>query len=195
MGQIYCEISVDAFFSDFQRIRDLEDKTDIQKRQIKDLEEKVGSVTLVKHTDELCFESSAPVLLNYMTFLFCSVSCTCWWWSTVLSFQFVSVDADFNLKILHDIIKYVMGIWYVCVCTYLKTDIHVYIYIDILIYLYIRAVSSMDCSHCCLACLKIQHMLFLISSFMTYRTVGYHDVTVTPQVFNMMPIVTYHQNY
>lgn len=70
-----------------------------------------------------------------------------------------------------------------------------YIYIDILIYLYIRAISSMDCSHCCLAYLKIQHMLFLISSFMTYRTVGYHDVTVTPQVFNMMPIVTHHQNY
>lgn len=119
VGQIYCEISVDAFFSDFQRIRDLEDKTDIQKRQIKDLEEKVGSVTLLKHTDELCFESSAPVLLNYMTFLICSVICTCWWWSTLLSFQFVSVDRDFNLKILHDIIKYVMGIWYVCVCTYL----------------------------------------------------------------------------
>lgn len=30
------------FFSFLQRIRDLEDKTDIQKRQIKDLEEKVN---------------------------------------------------------------------------------------------------------------------------------------------------------
>lgn len=62
MGQIYWEFSVDAFFSAFQRIRDLEDKTDIQKRQIKDLEEKVGSVMLLKHTDELCFESSDSVL-------------------------------------------------------------------------------------------------------------------------------------
>uniref|UniRef100_A0A8C0U4V7 Janus kinase and microtubule interacting protein 2 n=1 Tax=Cyanistes caeruleus TaxID=156563 RepID=A0A8C0U4V7_CYACU len=34
-----------------QRIRDLEDKTDIQKRQIKDLEEKVGSVMLLKHNE------------------------------------------------------------------------------------------------------------------------------------------------
>lgn len=53
MEQIYWEFSLDAFFSDFQRIRDLEDKTDIQKRQIKDLEEKVGSVMLLKHTDQL----------------------------------------------------------------------------------------------------------------------------------------------
>lgn len=33
------------FFSEYlQRIRDLEDKTEIQRRQIKDLEEKVGHV-------------------------------------------------------------------------------------------------------------------------------------------------------
>ncbi|KAK4814024.1 hypothetical protein QYF61_004654 [Mycteria americana] len=52
-----------------QRIRDLEDKTDIQKRQIKDLEEKVGSVTLLKHADQI-FDSNDLALLKYMTFLF-----------------------------------------------------------------------------------------------------------------------------
>jgi len=49
----YLEFSLDAFFSNFQRIRDLEDKTDIQKRQIKDLEEKVGSIMLLKHAYQL----------------------------------------------------------------------------------------------------------------------------------------------
>lgn len=39
-----------AHFSPFQRIRDLEDKTEIQRRQIKDLEEKVG----VKYEEYAC---------------------------------------------------------------------------------------------------------------------------------------------
>lgn len=144
MGQIYWEFSVDAFFSDFQRIRDLEDKTDIQKRQIKDLEEKVGSVMLWKHTDELCFENSDPVL---------SASCTCWWWSTVLSFQFLTLDADFNPK-RHYIIKHVMvTVWALCV--YIPINLHTCVRIYIFLYIYIQAISSMDCSHCFLTYLKI----------------------------------------
>ena len=59
-------LSLVPFFSNFQRIRDLEDKTDIQKRQIKDLEEKVGFVLLLK---QACFESNDLILLNYMDFL------------------------------------------------------------------------------------------------------------------------------
>lgn len=40
-----CRETLHRFLSEYlQRIRDLEDKTEIQRRQIKDLEEKVGHV-------------------------------------------------------------------------------------------------------------------------------------------------------
>lgn len=80
------------------------------------------------------------------------------------------------------------------VCRYYKhTCVHIYKFI--FMYLYIQAISSMDCSHCLLTCLKIPHMLFLLSSFMTCQPMGYHDVIVTPQAFNMVTFVIHHQNY
>jgi len=69
-----------------------------------------------------------------------------------------------------------------CVCVY----VHAYIYS--------QAISSMDCRHCFLTLLKMLPMLFLIPSFVTSVIPWWLIVTVTPQAFNMVPVVINHQN-
>lgn len=61
-------LSIHHFLSEcLQRIRDLEDKTEIQRRQIKDLEEKVGHVLCLSVVSISCSHfKSVNVFVNYM---------------------------------------------------------------------------------------------------------------------------------
>ena len=64
-----------SFSPFFQRIRDLEDKTDIQKRQIKDLEEKVSVKFSVYFA--LYFLDQTVVLVSLTVFSFFSAIVCC----------------------------------------------------------------------------------------------------------------------
>lgn len=96
-----------AFFSNFQRIRDLEDKTDIQKRQIKDLEEKVGFVLFLK---QACFERNDLILLNYMDFFIPKSAVRFSAFLLCLLFSFcLSVYSDFNLRVCSTTNCFILG--------------------------------------------------------------------------------------